>query len=77
LINCLDSLARRKLSSSLRTPLAGLAMAVIENRGPQVEAVAIAFLTLAWIAVCLRCYVKLFMTKLFRIDDWLAVIALV
>jgi len=49
----------------------------IENRGPQVEAVAITFLILSWIAVGVRCYVKLFMTKLFRIDDWLAVISLV
>jgi hypothetical protein len=50
---------------------------VIENRGPQVEAVAITFLILSWIAVCLRCYVKLFMTKLFRVEDWLAVISVV
>ena len=49
----------------------------IENRGPQVEAVAITFLTLSWIAVSLRCYARIFITKLFRIDDWLAVIALV
>ena len=53
-----------------------LAMA-IENRGPQVEAVAISFLTLSWIAVCLRCYVKLYMIRLFRLDDWLAVLSLV
>jgi hypothetical protein len=49
----------------------------IDNRGPQVEAVAILFLTLSWIAVGLRCYVRLFLTKLFRVDDWLAVISLV
>jgi hypothetical protein len=49
----------------------------IEDRGPQVEAVAITFLTLSWIAVCLRCYVKLYMIKLFRINDWLAVLSLV
>jgi hypothetical protein len=49
----------------------------IENRGPQVAAVAIIFLTLSWVAVGLRCYVKLFMTRLFRIDDWLAVLSLV
>jgi hypothetical protein len=49
----------------------------IENRGPQVEAVAILFLVLSWISVGLRCYVKLFMTKLFKIDDWLAVASLV
>jgi len=49
----------------------------IDNRGLQVEAVAILFLVLSWIAVSLRCYVKLFITKLFRIDDWLAVLSLV
>ena len=60
----------------LLTPLHDYAMA-IENRGPEVEAVAIAFLTLSWIAVSLRCYVKFFMIKLFRIDDWLMVLSLV
>jgi len=48
----------------------------IDNRGPQVEAVATLFLILSWIAVGLRCYVKLFMTKLFKIDDWLAIASL-
>ena len=47
------------------------------NRGPQVEAVVFLFLVLAWIAVGVRCYVKIFMTRLFRIDDWLAVASLV
>jgi hypothetical protein len=49
----------------------------IEDRGPQVEAVAITFLTLSWIAVSLRCYVKFYIIKLFRIDDWFAVLSLV
>lgn len=49
----------------------------IENRGPEVEAVAVTFLVLSWVAVGLRCYVRLFMKKLFRIDDWLALISLV
>ena len=49
----------------------------IEDRGPQVEATAITFLTLAWITVCLRCYVKLYMIQMFRINDWLAVLTLV
>ncbi|KIN03210.1 hypothetical protein OIDMADRAFT_119103 [Oidiodendron maius Zn] len=48
----------------------------IQDRGPQVEAVAITFLILSWIAVCLRCYVKLYMIKLFKINDWLAVLSL-
>jgi hypothetical protein len=49
----------------------------IENRGPQVEAVAITFLALSWVATILRCYVRFFMKKLFMIDDWFAVISLV
>jgi hypothetical protein len=49
----------------------------VEDRGPQVQATAITFLTLAWIAVCLRCYVKLYMIQMFRINDWLAVLSLV
>jgi hypothetical protein len=49
----------------------------IEDRGPQVEAAAITFLVLSWIMVCLRCYVKLYMIKLFGINDWLAVLSLV
>jgi hypothetical protein len=65
-----------RLPLPLRSLVDNFTMA-IENRGPQVEAVAITFLILSWIAVSLRCYVKLFMTKLFRIDDWLAVISLV
>ena len=48
----------------------------IENRGPQVHAVLIPFIILSWIAVGLRCYVRLFITKAFRIDDWLALAAL-
>jgi hypothetical protein len=46
-------------------------------RGPDIKAVAILFLALSWISVTLRCYVRVFMTKLFRIDDWLAVATLV
>jgi hypothetical protein len=61
---------------SCPTPVDDFAMA-IENRAPEVEAVAITFLTLSWIALSLRCYVKFFMLKLFRIDDWLAVLSLV
>jgi hypothetical protein len=49
----------------------------IENLGPEVEAVAILFLVLSWIAVGLRCYVKIFMKKVFNIEDWFAVASLV
>ena len=48
-----------------------------EDRGPQVAGVAIGFLTVAWIFVLLRCYVRGFMTKAFGADDWLAVLSLV
>jgi hypothetical protein len=46
------------------------------ERGADIEAVAILFLTLSWIFVGLRCYVRLFIKKLFRVDDWLAVATL-
>jgi hypothetical protein len=46
-------------------------------RGPDIRTVAIVFLILAWITVSLRCYVRIFMTKLFRVDDWLALATLV
>lgn len=49
----------------------------IENRGPQVHAVLIPFIILLWIAVGLKCYVKLFIIKSFRINNWLALAALV
>ncbi len=48
-----------------------------EDRGPQIAAVAILFLTLTWIFVGLRCYVRTVMMKSFGMDDWLAVAALV
>jgi hypothetical protein len=48
-----------------------------EDRGPQVAAVAILFLTLSWVAVSLRCYVRSVMMKSFGTDDWLAVASLV
>ena len=40
-------------------------------------AVGILFLTLAWVLTVLRCYVRIFMTRLFRTDDWLALATLV
>jgi hypothetical protein len=48
-----------------------------EDRGPQVAGVAILFLTLSWIFVGLRCYVRAIMMKNFGADDWLAVATLV
>jgi len=49
----------------------------LENRGPQVEGVAILFLTLSWVFVTLRCYVRAVLMKGFGMDDWLAIAALV
>ncbi|CAG8983008.1 hypothetical protein HYALB_00003587 [Hymenoscyphus albidus] len=48
-----------------------------ENRGPQVQGVAILFMILAWTFVGLRCYVRAVMIKGFGMDDWLAVISLI
>lgn len=48
-----------------------------EDRGPQVAAVAILFLTLSWVAVSLRVYVRTILMKNFGLDDWLAVASLV
>ncbi|KAE9374487.1 hypothetical protein N431DRAFT_372091 [Stipitochalara longipes BDJ] len=48
-----------------------------EDRGPQVAGVAILFLTLSWIFVSLRCYVRGFMIKSFGADDWSAVASLI
>lgn len=52
------------------------AMAV-PNRGPELLAVNIAFVTTAVSACLLRCYVRLRMVKAFGLDDWLMVIATV
>ncbi|GAB7351692.1 hypothetical protein MBLNU459_g2287t1 [Dothideomycetes sp. NU459] len=41
-----------------------------ENRSSQVLAVAILFLTLTWITIILRIYVRVFMIKSFGRDDW-------
>lgn len=52
-------------------------MAGKENRGPQVEGVAILFLVLTWCFVGMRCYVRAIMINGFGWDDWLAVASLV
>ncbi|RSM19195.1 hypothetical protein CDV31_001871 [Fusarium ambrosium] len=45
----------------------------IENRGPELMAVNIAFLTAALISMILRAYVRSIMVKAFGTDDWLMV----
>ncbi|KAK7425045.1 hypothetical protein QQZ08_008321 [Neonectria magnoliae] len=52
-------------------------MADIENRGPQLLAVNITFLTTALICILLRCYVRIFMVHAFGTDDWLMVVGTV
>ncbi|KAI8634540.1 hypothetical protein F5Y19DRAFT_408963 [Xylariaceae sp. FL1651] len=47
-------------------------MAAID-RGTELAAVTAVFLGLASVAVFLRCYVRLFVLKLFRVEDWLAI----
>jgi hypothetical protein len=49
----------------------------IDNRGTLIAAVGILFLVLTWVAVSLRCYVRIFMIKSFGLDDWLSAAALV
>ena len=61
---------------AIASPLNDLKKMTIEDRGPQITATAIVFLILPWIAVGLRCYVRIFMAKPFRNDDWLSVAAL-
>lgn len=48
-----------------------------EDRGPEIAAVAILFLTLTLISVGLRCYVRTVLIKSFGLDDWFAVASLV
>lgn len=44
---------------------------------PTVVGVSIAFLTIAWIVVALRVYVRVFLLKSFKLDDWTILGALV
>jgi hypothetical protein len=49
----------------------------IPNRGPELLAVNIAFVTTAVLACALRIYVRVQMVKAFGRDDWLMVFATV
>lgn len=49
----------------------------IESRGPEIITVGVLFLTLTWVLTTLRCFVRIHMARLFRIDDWLALATLV
>ncbi|PSR76754.1 hypothetical protein BD289DRAFT_456899 [Coniella lustricola] len=43
----------------------------MQDRGPQLQAVAILFLLMAIVSYALRTFVRLFMTRSFGMDDWL------
>lgn len=46
-----------------------MASEAIENKGPQLHALAIAFVSLAWIGVLLRAYTRAFIVKQITWDD--------
>jgi hypothetical protein len=48
-----------------------------ENRGPELAACVIILLVFATITVCLRCYTRRVLLKVFFAEDWLAVVTLV
>ena len=51
-------------------------MTAPNDLGPVVQSVTIAVLVIAWIAVGLRYYVRIFMVKSFGIDDWFITLTL-
>lgn len=48
-----------------------------EDYGPQVMTVGILFLILTWALTILRCYARIYITRLFRGEDWFALVTLV
>ena len=52
-------------------------MAEIENRGPGLQAVALTLVSFAFVATLLRCYVRIGIVKVFGIEDFSMVFALV
>jgi hypothetical protein len=49
----------------------------VENRGPQLQAVAYTLLTTAVISMGLRAYVRVMLVRNFGVDDWCMVAATV
>lgn len=66
----------RKRNQTVYTA-ARMATTVIENRGPQLLAVDVFFMTMAIVTTLLRCYVRLFLVKTWGKDDWFMLIATV
>jgi hypothetical protein len=50
---------------------------MVENRGPELLAVCATFVSMAFVSVVLRCYVRLRIVKAFGWDDGFMVVALV
>jgi hypothetical protein len=48
-----------------------------ENRGPELAAVVIFLVVLSIITVCLRCFTRRVLLKVFFVEDWLALVTLV
>jgi hypothetical protein len=49
----------------------------IPNRGPQITGTTLLFLSLSWLVVIARYYARIFLTKNFFLDDFLAGVCLV
>jgi hypothetical protein len=49
----------------------------MEDRGPKMAAVSIAFVVIAWLFVSMRIYVRGWMIKALGMDDWLMITTLV
>ncbi len=49
----------------------------LDDRGPQLAAVTLFFVSLAALTVTLLCFVRLFILKVFQVEDWLAVASMV
>ena len=52
-------------------------MAVVENRGPHLQAVGLALVTTAIISTLLRAYTRIFIVKRFGFDDYCMIAAIV
>lgn len=50
---------------------------MVENRGPELQAVCAAFVSAAFVSTVLRCYVRLRLVKAFGLDDYFMVVATV
>lgn len=49
----------------------------VENQGGALLAVGACFMTVAWLCVLLRTYVRVYLVKAFGLDDWLIVASVV